>query len=793
MARNAYRLTRVLGIVFLSLAAGMCGFASAQVPDLLNYQGRLTDPGGNPVTASVPMVFKLYTVASGGAAVYTETQTVSVTGGIFNVAIGTVTPLNLPFDVPYYLGVTVGADAEMAPRQAVLSSAYAQRADTANLLAPTATLPAVQITGTLATAQLGDGSVTKPKLSAAGGSAGQVLGTDGANLQWQSVGGAGTVTSVGTGAGLTGGPITAAGTINLAATQLLPTTACATNQIPKWSGSAWACQPDANSGGTVTSVTAGNGLTGGTITTSGTLAVDPTSSTLTGNFFKNGGNAFGGFATLGTSDNYGLDIYVNGSRVMGFYPAPNSPNMIGGSANNTVGVAYFGQTIGGGGAALNTCLDPTAGTATRNCANAASGPYTTVAGGLSNQANADYATTSGGYSNTANDTFATVAGGLGNTARLKATVSGGQQNAASGNFATVGGGLDNSAAAYSATVAGGFGNNAIGQYSTATGGYGNQATSDYAAIGGGYGNNATALYATVAGGFDNFASGQASFAAGSHAKTILDGAFVWADAHASDFNTSSPNEFAARATGGVRFVTNIDGAGNALRTVYINSNGEMTFGTTTRQMLKLWDDGNFSHYGIGVQNSATYFRTGDGANFAWFAGGSHSDTTFDPGVAPGSPALLMTLSPSNTASAPTGTARAQSFLSVSDRNAKADFAPVDAGAVLAHVVALPVTTWVYRTDPATPHIGPVAQDFHAAFRVGSDDRTINTTDEGGVALAAIQGLNAKLERQVAEKEEEIEELRRHVHELESMMDRIAAAGYLVDPVPHSKLASGTAR
>jgi hypothetical protein len=63
------------------------------------------------------------------------------------------------------------------------------------------------------------------------------------------------VTSVSTGAGLTGGPITGTGTIGLAATNLLPTVACTANQIPKWSGSAWACAAD-STGGTVTGVSA---------------------------------------------------------------------------------------------------------------------------------------------------------------------------------------------------------------------------------------------------------------------------------------------------------------------------------------------------------------------------------------------------------------------------------------------------------------------------------------------------------------------------------------------------------
>ncbi|MFO1303328.1 MAG: tail fiber domain-containing protein [Burkholderiales bacterium] len=83
----------------------------------------------------------------------------------------------------------------------------------------------------------------------------------------------GFVSSVTAGAGLTGGTITSSGTIGLATTQLLPTVACATSQVPKWNGAAWICAADANSGGTVTSVAAGTGLAGGPITATGALAV----------------------------------------------------------------------------------------------------------------------------------------------------------------------------------------------------------------------------------------------------------------------------------------------------------------------------------------------------------------------------------------------------------------------------------------------------------------------------------------------------------------------------------------
>ncbi len=147
-------------------------------------------------------------------------------------------PLGLPFDAGYYLGVTVGADAEMTPREAVLASPYARQAASAEALAAsatvggaqitgsisTATLPAGNLNGTIGTAQIANNAVTQAKLSpSSGAAAGKVLGTDGSNLQWQSVGsGSGTVTSVGTGTGLSGGPITTTGTINLVATQLLP-------------------------------------------------------------------------------------------------------------------------------------------------------------------------------------------------------------------------------------------------------------------------------------------------------------------------------------------------------------------------------------------------------------------------------------------------------------------------------------------------------------------------------------------------------------------------------------------
>ena len=69
------------------------------------------------------------------------------------------------------------------------------------------------------------------------------------------------------------------------------------------------------------------------------------------------------------------------------------------------------------------------------------------------------------------------------------------------------------------------------------------------------------------------------------------------------------------------------------------------------------------------------------------------------------------------------------FVSVSDRNAKENFQPVDPRAVLDKVAALPLSEWNYKQDTSTRHIGPMAQDFYAAFHVGPDDKHITTVDE----------------------------------------------------------------
>jgi hypothetical protein len=124
----------------------------------------------------------------------------------------------------------------------------------------------------------------------------------------------------------------------------------------------------------------------------------------------------------------------------------------------------------------------------------------------------------------------------------------------------------------------------------------------------------------------------------------------------------------------------------------------------------------------------------------------------------------------------------------SDRNAKKNFKPVDYQAVLAKVASLPVTEWNYKTDKAAvQHIGPMAQDFQAAFGLsGADDKHISVVDEGGVALAAIQGLNQKLEAETKAKDAEIAALNEKVAKVDSLEMQLNELKQMVQALTEKK-------
>ena len=108
------------------------GMASEDVPEIINYQGVLTDDGGAPLCTTVSITFTIYDAENGGNALWTETQGLVTTfGGFFNVLMGSIAPIpSTVFEgADRWLGVAVGDDQEMTPRERIASAAYAYYAD----------------------------------------------------------------------------------------------------------------------------------------------------------------------------------------------------------------------------------------------------------------------------------------------------------------------------------------------------------------------------------------------------------------------------------------------------------------------------------------------------------------------------------------------------------------------------------------------------------------------------------------------------------------------------------------
>ncbi len=144
--------SRVLSILVI-VGFLCCGITQAQIPRKLNYQGYLSTPTGAPANTPQTLIVRIYDAASGGNLLFTETHSsVTMTNGIFNILLGSVDELDLKFNAQYYLGITVGTDPEMSPRQPLAASPYAIRAATAD------SAEALRIGGTIGEVLAGTGA-----------------------------------------------------------------------------------------------------------------------------------------------------------------------------------------------------------------------------------------------------------------------------------------------------------------------------------------------------------------------------------------------------------------------------------------------------------------------------------------------------------------------------------------------------------------------------------------------------------------------------------------------------------
>jgi hypothetical protein len=368
------------------------------------------------------------------------------------------------------------------------------------------------------------------------------------------------------------------------------------------------------------------------------------------NAFTNGGNAFGGPAFLGTTDNQSLFISSGGNTaIFGLASgggwmvtkasAGSAQNIIAGSAANSINTANAGSTIGGGGHTTNDCLAPYDGFPNdQPCANSIDASTATIAGGTANVilSGANQATIGGGYANNIS------------TGSERTTIAGGAANLAYGPSSTISGGSENY-----------------------TGG----------------------AHSVVPGGFKNSAFGESSFAAGRRA-VAGHRTFVWNSYATSNNLQDRTDSFRVQAANGVDF----------------------NYGPNREHFVAF----NLDTAGAIITSSV-------GARLT--TGGVWQDN--------------------------------------SDRSLKRDFKAVNPKAILEKLLRLPVSKWSYNAEQRdVRHIGPMAQDFYRLFGVGYDDKTMNSVDRGGVAFAAIQGLNQKLTEQVKAKDREIAALKARLDAIE---------------------------
>lgn len=117
--------------VFLILSFVWTTEVLAVIPHAINYQGRLTDSSGGPLTGAYDVTFRIYDAQTAGNLLWQETHaSVVVDKGLFSVVLGSVSDLNIAFDKPYYLEIKVG-DEVMSPRQQITSAGYALRTEMA--------------------------------------------------------------------------------------------------------------------------------------------------------------------------------------------------------------------------------------------------------------------------------------------------------------------------------------------------------------------------------------------------------------------------------------------------------------------------------------------------------------------------------------------------------------------------------------------------------------------------------------------------------------------------------------
>lgn len=408
----------------------------------------------------------------------------------------------------------------------------------------------------------------------------------------------------------------------------------------------------------------------------------------------------------------------------------------------------------------------------------------------------------GGFSNTIATGAArgvTLGGGFNTNAGRSAVILGGELNQIGINStgAAIIGGLGNIVGtdATAASIGGGSGNRTLGKFTGVSSGQGNavEFLSTGSFIGGGISNTVTATefilvdsndiiiatnpaVATIAGGGSNTVTAAGGFIGGGAFNT--NGGFLAVigggdgnTVNAYDINTEAGGDYSAIGGGTANTVTDAFaaiGGGNGNRAGfygivpggYQNEAGDDSF--AAGNFAKATNTGSFVWSGFYDELATPTVSTNDYSFTVRAPGGVRFITT----QATNNLEILGAIGTNGVAVAPGGTA----WLTLSDSNAKTAVKQVDPREVLTKLSRMPVTEWEYKHDPHRRYFGPMSQDFHAAFGLGRDEKTINTLDADGVLFLSVQGLVEELK----ERDKAIEELKRKSAEVDELKSELRA-------------------
>jgi hypothetical protein len=753
--------------------------AAIHIERTLTYQGILMDADGDPVAdGAYQVTFRVYDAPTGGAPLWASSPlTANTLDGLFSLELG---PIPLPFDTTYFLSLQIDDDIEMPDRQKLTMAPYSASADTSSFA--------------FASADADTADYARHSLSA--DSSGQASHANLADSALFSSNAAHSMLSDSSDYSDIAGFSINADTAIYAWISL---------GYSHWSGVDSVLFTNGYWG--IAKGGAANGLLGDSSQTMINLGVACTTGTAGQDYHS---IALGGGLRNQARRNYatisgGLNNTVNAEKGA---VGGGAVNLAGGEAS-VVGGGEYNSAQGNfsaiaGGQLNNTGQAHSAiGGGYDNDATAAA---STVAGGNTNHATADYAFIGGGYQNNAAGMRSVVSGGANNyAAGYGAVVAGGVGATAAGEYSSVLSGYANISGDdnldSASCVAGGFNNLATSKYAVISGGLNNQATGEWSIVAGGWQNQATAIEAVVGGGNQNTAGGATSVICGGQAN-------------------SAPEEYSAICGGASNIASGIGSVvgGGVFNNASLNytfigggwenqASGHQSFVgggafNSSEGQTAVVDGGSYnvaSGLGSSVGGGSSSVAGGDyscipggladttssNASYSFIFGrgvylnGNYRAAFFD-GAYSGrlgvnrddrEGGILFPVHVGTSAFNGNGAYLTNGgiWTSTSSRALKENFLSLDGSDLLSRIAAIPVTSWNYKQS-SEKHIGPMAEDFVAAFDVGivresdgmRDDLRLAASDVAGVTLAAVQELlkkvqaletrNAELERRISQLE-----------------------------------------